>query len=212
MKVKIKDAEFEVQPEPADFWGWVAEGRYDSQWKLIDTLLRPEHTFLDLGAWIGSHSLYASRIASRVIAVEPDPVAFEILRKNVDFALSPIETYRQAIVGVDGPVTLGSGALGASTTRANPNAGGGIGAWEEGHSFQIWGGTLRNFASERCLEDPLFIKMDVEGSEEYILEDVNFFAEHKPILYLECHPWWWKDETGTWKLIEEVSKVCQVIR
>lgn len=179
---------------------------------MLDDYLKPEHTFLDLGAWVGSHSLYAARIAKRVISVEPDPVAFAILKKNVDFAHWPTEVYEGAISGAKGIITLGSGMLGASTTRSNPNAGGGIGPWEEGQTFQIWATTLRQFCATCAVENPLFIKMDVEGSEEGILEDVGFFEERRPILYLETHPWWWLDEASTRKRIEEISKLCTVIQ
>lgn len=212
MQVSIKEAKFEVQPEPADFWGWVNEGRYDKEWNLLSAYLRPEHTFLDLGAWVGSHSLFASRIARRVVAVEPDPVAHAILVKNVDFADSPIEVYQLAVTGHEGAVTLGSGLLGASTTRLNPNAGGGIGRWEPGQTFEAPCTTLREFVQKTQLEDPLFIKMDVEGSEEEILEDLEFFHEHKPVLYLEQHPFWWKDEAHTRKLISLVSEHAKVIQ
>lgn len=210
MKVAIRNVEFEVAAEPADFWGWVAEGRYDREWKVMDEYLRPEHTFLDLGAWVGSHSLYASTIAKRVVAVEPDPVAHDILFCNsLD---EKIEPWRFAISDHHGTITLGSGFLGSSTTRKNPNAGGGIGAWEPGHQFEVRCNTLRNFVKAAKLEDPLFIKMDVEGSEEDILEDVEFFREHKPILHLETHPWWWKDGAATRERIEQISKYCMVIQ
>lgn len=211
MEVLIKGAAFEVQEEPADFWGWVKAGHYDREWNLILAHLQPEHTFLDLGAWIGSHSLLASTIAKRVVAVEPDPIAYAILARNVDFAHSPVEIFEMAITGHAGVVRLGSGFLGASTTRRNPNAGGGIGRWEPGHIFNARCETLRGFAEKRVLKDPLFIKMDVEGSEEEILEDVQFFRERKPVLFLERHPWWWKDESATRKRIEEISRTSAVI-
>ena len=43
---------------------------------------------VDSGAWIGPTVLYGSEFASRVIAVEPDPFAYEILSTNV--ALNPM--------------------------------------------------------------------------------------------------------------------------
>lgn len=211
MEAVINGRSFEVGPEPADFWGWVKDGRYDREWKLLDAYLTPKHTFLDLGAWIGSHSLYASTIAKRVIAIEPDPVACEILFSNVDDAPCPVEVYRVAITGHEGAVTLGSGLLGASTTRKNAEAGGGIGAWAPGQTFEVNSTTLRAFVDKHKLEDPLFIKMDVEGSEEDILADVEFFKERKPILYLETHPFWWGDELRTRDLIRQVSETCQMV-
>lgn len=209
MQAVIQGATFEVQPEPADFWTWVKEGRYDKEWDLIKSHLRPEHTFIDLGAWVGSHSLLASTIAKRVVAVEPDPVAMAILKQNL--AGQRIAVWHGAVTGYDGIVKLGSGLLGASTTRVNPNPGAGIGAWESGQDFDIQCLTLRSLIAACHAQDPLFIKMDVEGSEEDILQDVDFFKEHKPFVYLEEHPWWWKDVESTRSLIEEISRHATVM-
>jgi len=201
--VNIYGKQFTVADEPADFWGWVEEGRYNQEWAILSKFLRPEHTFIDLGAWVGSHSLFASTITKHIIAVEPDPVAFEILKTNIvanGYHGLPV---RVAITGHEGDITLGSGLLGASTTRANRHEGAGIGAWEEGQSFNINCTTLRNFV--KAIADPMFIKMDVEGSEEDILQDFGFFQEHKPTLYLELHPFWWKNEEAGWDSVRQVA-------
>ena len=194
-----------VADEPADYWGWVREGRYNHEWAVYDKYLKPEHTFVDLGAWVGSHSLYASLTAKRIVSVEPDPVAYKILIENL-FYLSPRpETFvkGQAITDHEGTVKIGSAWLGASTTRLNPNAGGGIGAWVDGHQVDVKCTTLRKLCAE--FPDPLFIKIDVEGAEELIFEDVAFFQERKPIVYVELHPFWWKDEQKAWKAFEAVK-------
>lgn len=204
--VGIKGKAFEVEDEPADFWGWVSKGNYNPEWDALDRFLRPEHTFVDLGAWIGSHSLYASTLAKQVMAVEPDPVAFSILQKNI--AGRSISAYRVAITGHEGVVTLGSELLGASTTRANKNEGGPIGAWEPGQQFDISCTTLRKFAQETGLPrspGTLFIKIDIEGCEEQILQDVEFFREHEPTVYLELHPFWWKNEHAGWNSVRAVA-------
>jgi FkbM family methyltransferase len=205
MNVDIYGKNFEVASEPADFWGWVSEGRYDGEWAILNKLLRPEHVFLDLGAWVGSHSLFASTIAQRVVAVEPDPVAFRILQENVALNGNTIEPVRVA-VGNEGTLTLGSGLLGASTTRLNPSAGAGIGAWEPGQQFDIESVTLRRLVGTHAIEGgALFIKIDVEGAEEQIFQDFEFFEQHRPTVYLELHPWWWKDEPKAWESIRRVA-------
>jgi hypothetical protein len=56
MKVNIKGKVFEVASEPADYWGWITEGRYNREFEVYDRYLKPEHTFVDLGAWVGGHS------------------------------------------------------------------------------------------------------------------------------------------------------------
>jgi FkbM family methyltransferase len=195
---------FNVHDEPSDFWGWVENGRYDREWNILKENLRPEHTFIDLGAWVGSHSLYASRIANRVIAVEPDPVAFDILARNVSG--TEIHAFKHAI-GDTGSVTLGSGFLGASTTRANPNAGGNMGPWEAGHQFDTESKTLRQFVEDHKVSDPIFLKIDVEGSEEKIITDLDFFKERRPSLYLELHPFWWRNEQATLSAVDALVSI-----
>jgi len=209
MIVKIMGEEFEVADQPADYWGWVSEGRYDHEWKVYAEHLKPEHTFVDLGAWVGAHSLYASRITQHVVAVEPDPVALDILHDNLKDV--PAIVFQVAVSGYDGgTVTLGSGVLGASTTRKNYRTNDG---WAEISTFDAPRVTLRTLAGQ--FEDPLFIKMDVEGSEEDILADFDFFKERKPALLIELHPFWWNNESEVnAKLVKlkGVYPTCKVIR
>ncbi|TYL43133.1 FkbM family methyltransferase [Dickeya sp. ws52] len=50
-------------------------------------LLTPTSTFIDVGANIGLHTLYASTLigeSGRIIALEPHPITREILRKNLE--------------------------------------------------------------------------------------------------------------------------------
>lgn len=210
MKVRVKDECFDVAGEPADFWGWVNEGRYDKEWELLNRHLLPEHTFLDLGAWVGSHSLYASRTAHRIIALEPDPVAYKILHENVK-DIKNISSYPLAVMDCGGEVRMGSGFLGASTTRINREAGGGIGAWDEDHIVTVPCTTLRQLVEDHKIMDPMFIKMDVEGAEELILKDVDFFRERTPVLFLEQHPFWWENKPETFELISRIAHVTSVL-
>jgi FkbM family methyltransferase len=209
MIVKMLGEEFEVADQPADYWGWVSEGRYDHEWQVYAERLKPEHTFVDLGAWVGAHSLYALRITTNVIAVEPDPVAWEILKENL--TNTPAKLLKVAVSKkYGGTITLGSGVLGASTTRKNYRTNDG---WASIDTFDAPTVDLRTLVA--TLLDPLFIKMDVEGSEEDIIADLDFFKERKPTLLIELHPFWWHNESeGNAKLnkLRGVYPTCKVIR
>lgn len=196
----IRSRKFQVSSQPEDYWGWIEEGRYNRELSVYDAHLQAKHTFVDLGAWVGAHSLYASATAHKVVSVEPDPVAFDILAVNIPEDVTPI---RKAISDKPGVVTMGSGLLGASTTRTNPSAGSGIGPWVEGQTFEVECITLRELVKD--LADPLFIKIDVEGSEEAILKDLELFAERKPTVLIELHPFWWKDVGQTWADFEALK-------
>ena len=48
--------------------------------------------FVDIGAWIGPYTLLAAKLGMKVYAFEPDKVAFEVLKKNIqlnDFKHKP---------------------------------------------------------------------------------------------------------------------------
>jgi FkbM family methyltransferase len=92
---------------------------------LIDSLIEPDGIFLDIGAYVGYHTL---RILTRlgtsgaVIAVEPDPRAVNLLRHNVT-ANTPEHTADRLFVveaaAWDAPGTL----------VTDPATGGGVSVW-----------------------------------------------------------------------------------
>jgi hypothetical protein len=80
---------------------------------------------------------------------------------------------------------LGSEELGNSMTR--------LSAAHPGREvIEVSCQTLGNFFEDR-IAGSTFIKMDVEGAEELILRDIEFFKKHKPTLYLSLHPGWFRD-------------------
>jgi FkbM family methyltransferase len=198
MQTTINGRTFQVEEEPRDYWGWVSAGNYDREWQVYDRYLSREQTFIDVGAWVGAHSLYAKHLAGYVVSIEPDPIACEILCRNV-----PGDVRRLAISDTIGTIRLGSQLLGASTTRACSRCVNNFGGWADGEQFDVDCITLRQLV--KGLNNSLFIKLDVEGAEEKIFRDVEFFAERKPTLFVELHPWWWDDEAEGWKAFETVK-------
>ena len=74
----------------------VLEGRHADFWKVIDTgsweketfdflerACNSQSIFIDVGAWIGLMALFAARKNARIIAIEPDPIAFAELKSNL---------------------------------------------------------------------------------------------------------------------------------
>ena len=65
--------------------------------------------FIDIGAWIGPYTLVAAKLCMKVFAFEPDKIAFEVLKKNIqlnefkykpeiyNFGLSKKETIKQKL-------------------------------------------------------------------------------------------------------------------
>ncbi len=198
--VDIHGFEFEVEPDPKDYWDWIEQGTYRADFETIKRFAGPDVTCIDAGAWIGADTLYASKLFKHVHAIEPDPVAFEILRKNLAAnSLNNVTLYENAVMGHTGTTTIGSTMLGCSCTRESCHE----------NSVTIPCTTLREFCKD--IPDPLFIKMDTEGAEAQILRDWEFFAERKPDLMLSTHLRWWKEGGSNgreeYATIREVGKL-----
>jgi len=87
--VEIEGLTFHLNPDDEV----ISEIMVDSgTWEATETavirrLLRPGDTFIDIGANIGYYTVVASKVvgdAGQVIAFDPDPVSFELLKRNVE--------------------------------------------------------------------------------------------------------------------------------
>lgn len=167
-----------------DFWGEWSAGRWEpATFDVLDRFLTPAGTYVDLGAWIGPTVLYAARRCRKVLAVEPDPVAFDQLRRNLD--LNPA-----------GDVTLVAGAVDCHRdgTVLYSRAG-----WGNSMSSTVLAVGDRLDVSTWRLADLVhpfrnvdLIKMDIEGAESRVLPDaIGVLAErHIPCL-VSLHEDWY---------------------
>jgi FkbM family methyltransferase len=200
--VNIHGFSFSVESEPKDYWDWIEQGTYHADFETITRFAGPEVTCIDAGAWIGADTLYASKMFKHVHAIEPDPVAFQILSKNLAAnQLSNVTLYEHALMGHSGTTTMGGSILGCSCTRETC----------KDNSVTVPCLTLREFCKD--IPDPLFIKMDTEGAEAQILKDWQFFSERKPDLMLSTHLLWWKEAGSDGRAeYEPITKVGKLYR
>lgn len=199
MEITIHGRQFEVTETHKAFWESVEAGKWEPYtFDILDKYVPLHDNYLDIGAWIGPTVLYASRFGTRCIAVEPDPVACEQLSDNNILNGDEFEVHNQAIADHDGELVLGSESLGNSMTRLE--------AAHPGMSvISVYCQTLDSFVRHGEIEGSMFIKMDVEGSEELILRDIEFFKKHKPTLYLSLHPGWFRNASLARYTIAAVS-------
>lgn len=143
-------------PRYARFYTKLAAGTWEPRsFAVLKRNLNAATTYLDIGAWIGVTPFWAAGLASRVIAVEPDPACREILR-----ALAP--TYPN--------LTLLEGAL-SLAPNVVINAVDGFGS-SESSLLAIGTGTQDTARGWRMAEilalagpGPIFAKIDIEGYE-----------------------------------------------
>lgn len=157
---------FEVADDQRAFWERFARGAWEPA--TLDTLGRlidPGTLVLDLGAWVGPTTLYAAARGASVVAVEPDPVAFEQLRHNLganpDFA-GRVEMLFGAAAAVGGEVRLG----------ARREAGDSMASVLLAASGTSWGApaiTPLELSERVGRPERLVVKMDIEGAEYDLL-------------------------------------------
>jgi FkbM family methyltransferase len=176
--------------------------------KIFDKFLDPNYSYIDIGAFIGSTVLYGAHLAKKVYAIEPDPIAFKELQKNV--SLNPllqkkIEIHQKCLCTCSEKVKFGSMSKGgdsmSSLLFANSKT-----------SWVVDGITFQEFINENNITDCNFIKMDIEGGELLVLPSMEKYLEkEKPILYLSMHPHFFKNPKNDTKKIIDVLKIYKNI-
>jgi FkbM family methyltransferase len=142
---------------------------------------------LDVGANIGLSCLYfkSKYPEARIICFEPDPTSFEFLCMNIQMnQLKNVRAIRAAISDHQGFANF-YGQVDENHTDARGNSL--IESWGmQRHSSQkilVQTFSLRDFLSEKVS----LLKLDVEGAEELILQDIKNDMKKIENIYLEFH-------------------------
>ena len=157
---------------------WIqSEGRLDHDQNSLPgilKLIRPGDTVVDVGAFIGDHTIAYARAVQEhgnVYAFEPNPAAFECLEHNMQLFNSVI-CINKALGSEEGSATLNlDNNVGASHLTAQQGP--------------IKIGTLDIELAGKPVQ---FIKIDVEGFELQTLKGAtNTITKFKPIMYIEVN-------------------------
>jgi len=154
---------------------------------LFKSLIRPTDTVFDIGANIGCTSILFGEIAGKVYSFEPSPSTYTYLEKNVGRARLQNVT----------PVNIGlgneSGAFELTFAKSNRSGGfvSNLISASDGHQVeQIVIKKGDEFTRDRDIPRVGFIKIDVEGFEQSVIEGLSAtIARDHPIVALELNHW-----------------------
>jgi len=135
--------------------------------------------FFDIGAWIGPITLLASTRFEKVIAFEPSKEAAKALRKNIKLnGIKNVTVVNKAMHNYLGEADFGyNGNLGFESSRSSLN-------FRSEESYKVKTITLKE--AIKRYGKPDFIKIDIEGGEEYVIDSI---IEQVPkCLSLSLHP------------------------
>jgi len=180
------DEEFQVV---ADEW-WKGYDQFEP-WTLdLVGNLGKTDIMVDVGAWIGPVSLYASQFADHVLALEPDPIAARVLRRNVDLnGITNVNVVESALAAKPGQRRLYQGGehwWGSSMSSL---------ANQAGERMDV--SAIDLYEMLRLLPGkPDLIKVDIEGGEDELFTDAAIWALLGCPIILSLHFMWLSDGGG----------------
>jgi protein O-GlcNAc transferase len=157
---------------------WVAGGFYEPD--LLDDLYKRtrnmKHTFYDIGACFGNHSMFAEIVCgSGVVAFEPNAYSRKIFMENreLNHCWMPIS-----------PLVL-SYDYSAYSTRHVPSNNVGMARFNRNESGP-YGSAPLDSTSHATFRPPTILKIDVEGMEMDVLRGAKeTIRKNHPIIYVE---------------------------
>jgi FkbM family methyltransferase len=148
--------------------------------KLLDLLKIKLLLLVDCGANIGNHSLFLGSKFKKVIAIEPNPLLFNLLKINCvgnkyKFLNTAVSENKKKVYLEIFRTNLGGGRVVNKVLNKNHK------------NIKIITTTLDNIL--RFEKSITLIKLDVEGHELQVLRGSNSILKKKPIILFEQNSW-----------------------
>lgn len=209
--VNIKGKNINFQSDEDYFknqWLDIESGKLEPlTFNIFTDYIHNDGIFIDIGAYIGYTTLYGSLLAKKAYAFEPDPIAFEHLRLNLlsNPNITNLDIYNEAIGAEEGKVNIKSTAHGG-------NSGSSILINDYKSSWEVKLTNIISFLDKVHTNEPIFIKMDIEGYEYILLPKIiNLLKEHKPTLFLSIHPQIIANSVNGNNLISKIKRRLKMI-
>lgn len=144
--------------------------------KLYSELLEKDDIVIDIGSYIGTHTLPMSRYSKRVYAFEAHPDIFNCLKSNVEVNSINNVILNNCLLS-DNKKQLSFYKRCDGTSRVSNKT-------VKGQCLNLQSDTLDNIIN---LDEKIkLIKIDVEGHEFSVLEgSKNIINKHKPFIFIE---------------------------
>lgn len=163
-------------------------GKFEpSETQFISQHLRPGMSMIDVGANLGYHTTHAARLVSpsgRVLAIEPDPYNFALLKRNIAWnALASVTPLNVALGAADGVANLYCSPenLGDHRLFCGPADG--------RRSVPVPVVRLDDLCNEHAMASVDLVKMDVQGYEPYVLQGMQRTLRNNPRLIVITEFW-----------------------
>lgn len=199
-KIYKRDEFFLIQKDELDrninFWKDVFPTWEEETFNIFDKFLDKNKVFIDIGGWIGTTCMYGGRKSKEVFVVEADTESFSYLTKNCKANNNNITCINKAIYNQsDIDISFGknkflqNSSLNDSTSQ--------IYTENSADCYTIQCIRVKDLIERYNIDisNISLIKVDIEGGEEYILNDLHelYNVYHIP-LYISFHYSWWQNK------------------
>ena len=159
--------------------------------KLVKSFITPNTDSIDVGVYRGVYSYEMSKYSKLVHSFEPNPILFNNIEKDLKKIIKNIKFYNNALSDKDGLMSLKIPIRNKSYDKKNYEEYFQMGKAsihnkndiDEFESFDIKSKLLDSFNFTNKIS---FIKIDVEGHEQHVLEGgINLIKKDKPNLLIE---------------------------
>ena len=187
MQIRLRDRPVEISAaRTSAYWQGVADGDWEpATFRIFERFIDPRHCFIDMGAYVGVTLLYGCQIARRAYGIEPDPIAFAELQRNVQQnhpLTDNVELVEACIAPRGGTVAVGNCGEGGDSVSS-------LLFGNRRTHWMVHALTFEDLLRRYQISDCSFIKMDIEGGEYALLPSMReYLRTHRPTLHLSLHP------------------------
>jgi len=201
LELHKNDVSFFVEKNTNDpnlsFWSNIFSTWENETFATFDKFLDKDKIFIDIGGWIGTTCIYSSKKSKHVYVIEADTYSFRDLYKNCNLNSRNITCINRAIYNTnDTDVYFGKNKFlvnskeNDSTSHIYENNNG-------KDCYAVKTITLQSIIDTYNIShnEISLIKVDIEGGEEIILDDLfKFYSETSVPMYISFHYSWWNNK------------------
>lgn len=170
-------------------------------------LLDNNPVVIDIGAYHGVYAIVLGKIiqkkGGKLIAVEPHPLQFEILKKNVYLNGLENTVFCEQVAVADSERTAFLRLAGNQSVLNDT---------KNENNVEITVTTIGHLLTKHNIKSVDLMMIDVEGAELAVLQGVPWDTISNPKIFCEMHPYVWKDFNYTGKdigrYIEGIGYQC----
>jgi len=181
------------------FWKSHYENWENDSFKVYDKYLSKNNILIEIGGWIGGTSMYGCRKSKHVYSIEADALSFDDMQINLQTNCTNNYTLiNKAVYNIDNiklnfgkNIFLKNSKMNDSTSHLyNYNQ-------TSAEYYLVNTITLESIIQNYQINPSEIglIKVDIEGGEENILNDLNdIYKKYKIPIYVSFHLTWWSDK------------------